>query len=78
MKWFLRNRHEARTDDEWTALQQSIERARQDWQYAQQHVSMSEEKETIDNAIYHLQLTQKRYVFLLDCARRYRQLRGTT
>lgn len=78
MKWFLRNKQQFATTDEWTALQQSIERAKRDWQYALQHVSMSEEQEAIDNAIYYLQLTEKRYTYLLDCARRYQKMYGTT
>lgn len=78
VRWFPRNKHQSALMDEWTALQQSIEQARRDWQYAQQHVSMSEEQEAIDNAIYYMQLAEKRYMYLLDCARRYHKMYGAT
>ncbi|UFJ40510.1 YaaL family protein [Brevibacillus humidisoli] len=74
MKWFIRNKKPAAVTDEWADLLQSIEQARKDWHYAQHHVSLSEGKEAIDRAIYHLRLTEKRYMFLLDCARRYHQM----
>ncbi|MBO8164840.1 MAG: YaaL family protein [Brevibacillus sp.] len=70
MRWFTRSKKPAAALDEWTWLIQSIERARQDWQHAQHLVSQSEQKEAIDDAIYYLRLTEKRYMFLLNCARR--------
>jgi len=54
------------------ALRQAVEQALRDWKYAQNRVSNSLEDQEIDDAILYLQLTEKRYMFLLNQARNER------
>ena len=54
---------------EWSLLE-AVDRALQDWHYAQHMISLSESQGEIDDAIYYLQLTEKRYSYLLNHARR--------
>ncbi len=70
MKWFSRNSRPSRNWEEWPKLLDAVDQAHTDWQHAQRLVDMSETDEQIDDAIYYLQLTQKRYVYLLEQARR--------
>jgi Protein of unknown function (DUF2508) len=50
-------------------LKEAIDVAIQVWKNAQNRVSISETDDEIDDAILHLQLTEKRYVYLLKQAR---------
>ncbi|MGD8192570.1 DUF2508 family protein [Brevibacillus ginsengisoli] len=68
MKWFRSNKTSVVIRNDWNSLTEAIERARLNWQHAQQMMSTAEAKH-VDQAIYYLQLTEKRYMFLLDRAR---------
>lgn len=51
-------------------LDAAVNQARQDWQHARHLVEISEPDGGLDDAIYYLQLTEKRYMFLLSQAKR--------
>lgn len=68
MKWFGSKKTSVVIRHDWNSLTDAIERARLDWQHAQQMMGSVEAKH-VDGAIYYLQLTEKRYMFLLDQAR---------
>lgn len=51
-------------------LDAAVTRARLDWQYARHLVDISEPDGGLVDAIYYLQLTEKRYTYLLSQAKR--------
>lgn len=53
-------------------LDASVQRARLDWQHARYLMDICEPDGRIDEAIYYLQLTEKRYMYLLSQAKRER------
>lgn len=53
-------------------LDAAVNQARLDWQHARYLVEISEPDGGLDDAIYYLQLTEKRYVYLLSQAKRER------
>jgi hypothetical protein len=72
LKWTLPKNQQPSITGEWEMLIAAVDQARLDWQRAQQITDMSEGDEAIDNAIYYQRLTEIRYMFLMDQARRYR------
>lgn len=56
------------------SLQEAVDQAKRDWQNAQHYINRSERDVQIDNGIYYLKLTEKRYMFLLQRVRRERGL----
>ncbi len=68
MKWFGSKETRTVIRHDWNTLTEAIERARHDWQHAQQLMSTAEVNE-VDRFIYYLHLTEKRYMYLLDRAR---------
>jgi hypothetical protein len=52
------------------SLEEAVDRARMDWQQAQHLVDVSEPNGELEDAIYYLQLTEKRYMYLLRQAKR--------
>ncbi|USG65874.1 YaaL family protein [Brevibacillus ruminantium] len=56
----------------WTkgVLEAAVDRARLDWQQARHLMELSEPDNRLDNAIYYLQLTEKRYMYLLSHVKR--------
>ncbi|MET3291275.1 UNVERIFIED_CONTAM: hypothetical protein ABID98_003845 [Brevibacillus sp. OAP136] len=74
MKWWKRKNVEAQREERpplWS-LQEAVEQAKRDWQNAHHYINGSERDVQIDNGIYYLKLTEKRYMFLLQQARRER------
>lgn len=69
MKWFGSKKTSRVFRQDWNSLTEAIERARLDWQHAQQIMSTAEAN-GVDGSIYYLHLTEKRYMFLLDQARK--------
>jgi Protein of unknown function (DUF2508) len=63
-----------RTVVEWNqhVLDESVNRARQDWQHARYLMEICEPDGRVDEAIYNLQLSEKRYMYLLTQAKRER------
>jgi Protein of unknown function (DUF2508) len=57
------------------ALDEAVDRARLDWQHARHLMEISEPDNGLEDAIYYLQLTEKRYMFLLAQAKRERERR---
>lgn len=57
-------------DIEAVGLDAAVNRARQDWQHARHLAEISEPDGGLDDAIYYLQLTEKRYMYLLSQAKR--------
>ncbi|WP_400161775.1 DUF2508 family protein [Brevibacillus sp. TJ4] len=59
---------------EWNqgGLDASVDRARLDWQHARYLVEINEPDSSMDDAIYYLQLTEKRYMYLLSQVKRER------
>lgn len=53
-------------------LDASVHHARQDWQHARYLMEICEPDGRVDEAIYYLQLTEKRYMYLLSQAKRER------
>ncbi|MED1954426.1 DUF2508 family protein [Brevibacillus centrosporus] len=51
-------------------LDAAVNQARLDWQHARHLVEISEPDGGLDDAIYYLQLTEKRYMYLLSQAKR--------
>ncbi len=50
-------------------LREAVNQALKDWKHAQHVISICENDNQIDDAIFYLQLTEKRYIFLLNQAR---------
>lgn len=69
--WGKRSRMIVEWDRE--GLDTSVNRARVDWQHARHLVEISEPGSSVDDAIYYLQLTEKRYMYLLSQAKRERR-----
>jgi hypothetical protein len=71
MKWFG-GKQRPDTVAVWDsdALPEAVDRARIDWQNAQRLVDLSEGPSEIDDSIYYLQVTEKRYMYLLNQAKR--------
>ncbi|MFM1655419.1 DUF2508 family protein [Brevibacillus sp. B_LB10_24] len=67
--WFSRKRVSLPEKSEWGNLQDAVEQAKKQWQMAEHAMRNTEEEEEIDDAIYYLLLTEKRYMYLLDRAR---------
>lgn len=53
-------------------LDASVNQARLDWQHARHLVEICEPDSRLDDAIYYLQLTEKRYMYLLAQAKQER------
>lgn len=71
MSWWGRKAHIV---VEWDreGLDASVNQARLVWQHARHLVEISEPDGSVDDAIYYLQLTEKRYMYLLSQAKRER------
>ncbi|MFS0609870.1 DUF2508 family protein [Brevibacillus sp. 179-C8.2 HS] len=65
-------RKKARYVVEWNedSLDVAVNQARMDWQHARHLVEISEPDGGIDDAIYYLHVTEKRYMYLLAQAKR--------
>lgn len=76
LKWWKRKEAvgEKRSRPPLWSLQESVDQARRDWQNAHHYINRSELETQIDNGIYYLKLTEKRYMFLLQQARQERGL----
>lgn len=59
---------------EWNeaSLDVAVNQARMDWQHARHLVEISEPDGGLDDVIYYLHLTEKRYMYLLAQAKRER------
>lgn len=69
-RWGKKARVMAKWDAE--GLDDAVNQARLKWQHARHLVEISEPDGGVDDAIYYLQLTEKRYVYLLSQAKRER------
>ncbi|QDS36838.1 DUF2508 family protein [Brevibacillus brevis] len=67
-------RKKARFVVEWNeaSLEMAVNQARMDWQHARHLVEISEPDGGLDNVIYYLHVTEKRYMYLLAQAKRER------
>ncbi|WJQ81722.1 DUF2508 family protein [Brevibacillus brevis] len=67
-------RKKARFVVEWNeaSLDVAVNQARMDWQHARHLVEISEPDGGLDDVIYYLHLTEKRYMYLLAQAKRER------
>lgn len=54
-------------------LEEAVNSARLDWQQAQHLMEISEPDHRLEDAIYYLELTEKRYMFLLSQLKRERE-----
>jgi hypothetical protein len=68
--WGNRTRVVAEWDRE--GLDDAVNRARQDYQHARYLMEISEPDGRVEDAIYYLQLTEKRYMYLLAQAKQER------
>ncbi|EJL47886.1 Protein of unknown function (DUF2508) [Brevibacillus sp. CF112] len=59
---------------DWDAesLDVAVNQAREDWQYARHLVEVSEPDGGLEDVIYYLHVTEKRYMYLLAQAKRER------
>lgn len=71
MKW-LKKQKAPRLLASWQfgTLEDAVDRAKMDWQNACHLVDQSEQDADVEDAIYYLQLTEKRYMYLLNQAKR--------
>ncbi|NGQ96512.1 DUF2508 family protein [Brevibacillus sp. SYP-B805] len=74
MDWWKRQKAALVIGGSHWSLPDAVDQAQRDWQNAKQLVDLSEESE-VEDAIYYLQLTEKRYMYLLGKMRR--QYAGT-
>ncbi|MEJ8546126.1 DUF2508 family protein [Brevibacillus borstelensis] len=51
-------------------IEEAVNRARLDWQHARHLMEICEPDKGLEDAIYYLQLTEKRYMYLLSHAKR--------
>ncbi|ATF10604.1 DUF2508 family protein [Brevibacillus porteri] len=67
-------RKKARFVVEWNeaSLDVAVNQARMDWQHARHLVEISEPDDGLDDVIYYLHVTEKRYMYLLAQAKRER------
>nr|WP_217367322.1 MULTISPECIES: DUF2508 family protein [unclassified Brevibacillus] len=67
-------RKKARFVVEWNeaSLDVAVNQARMDWQHARHLVEISEPDGGLDDVIYYLHVTEKRYMYLLAQAKRER------
>ncbi|MED1780974.1 DUF2508 family protein [Brevibacillus fortis] len=67
-------RKKARYVVEWNeaSLDVAVNQARMDWQHARHLVEISEPDGGLDDVIYYLHVTEKRYMYLLAQAKRER------
>ncbi|NRS49505.1 DUF2508 family protein [Brevibacillus sp. HB2.2] len=67
-------RKRARFVVEWNeaSLDVAVNQARMDWQHARHLVEISEPDGGLDDVIYYLHVTEKRYMYLLAQAKRER------
>ena len=60
----------ARKEQQTISLNQITQQAKEDWIYAKQYYNMVSEVELIDYAAHRILATERRYMYLLQCARR--------
>lgn len=68
MKWFQNRREQEASGEEMWCLSRAVEQAKRAWQAAGMRLDLSGSRE-VEDAIYELQLAEKRYMFLLNQAR---------
>lgn len=69
MKWFGKQKQEIMIVWDSGSLADAVDQALIDWQNAQRLVDLSEGASEIDDSIYYLQITEKRYMYLLNQAK---------
>ncbi|MGE5701128.1 MAG: DUF2508 family protein [Clostridia bacterium] len=69
MKWWKRKEAVEQPRSLPWSLQEAVDQARSDWQNAQHYFNRTEQEDHIDDGIYYLKLTEKRFMFLLQQAR---------
>lgn len=68
-KWFGKRKPNLRLVWDASSLPDAVDQARKEWQNAQRLVDLSEGVKEIDESIYFLQITEKRYMYLLNQAK---------
>jgi hypothetical protein len=68
MDWVKKQKAALVINGEHWSLPEAVDKAHRDWKNAQQLVDHAEERD-VEDAIYYLQLTEKRYMYLLGKAR---------
>jgi hypothetical protein len=68
--WIGKRKQQIAASWEPGSLEEAVDRARMDWQNAQHLLDVSEPTRELEDAIYYLQLTEKRYMYLLQQAKR--------
>lgn len=78
-KWFGKQKPDIRLVWDNESLPAAVDQACMVWQHAQRLVDLSEGKAEIDESIYFLQITEKRYMYLLNQAKlehQHKQMKG--
>jgi hypothetical protein len=69
VKWLKRQKRQQIAWWNHHSLEEAVDQAKMDWQNARHLADMSEKDSEVEDAIYYLQLTEKRYMYLLNQAK---------
>jgi hypothetical protein len=70
VKWLKKQKLQQLASWDYHELEEAVDRAKMDWQNARRLVDLSEDNGEVEDAIYYLQLTEKRYMYLLNQVKR--------
>jgi len=70
VRWLKKPKPQPDASWNYDRLEAAVDRAKMDWKNACQLVDLSEDNGEVEDAIYYLQLTEKRYMYLLNQVKR--------